>query len=62
MGPTNKARAAGVSASSFFDLKAELAKKEDEFAKTKAAGGSRYVVGGMKRPDKVSEIRDQYVQ
>ncbi|OAX41188.1 hypothetical protein K503DRAFT_686013 [Rhizopogon vinicolor AM-OR11-026] len=52
MAPASKARAAGVSASSFFDLKAELAKKEDEFARTKAAGGSRYVVGGIKRPDK----------
>ncbi|KAG1887299.1 hypothetical protein F4604DRAFT_1241607 [Suillus subluteus] len=52
MAPTNKARAAGVSASSFFDLKAEIAKKEDEFARTKAAGGSKYMVGGVKRPDK----------
>lgn len=52
MAPTNKARAAGVSASSFFDLKAEIAKKEDEFARTKAAGGSKYTVGGAKRPGK----------
>ncbi|KAG1779149.1 hypothetical protein EV702DRAFT_124115 [Suillus placidus] len=52
MAPTNKARAAGVSASSFFDLKAEIAKKEDELARTKAAGGSKYTVGGAKRPDK----------
>ncbi|KAG1750136.1 hypothetical protein EDB19DRAFT_90630 [Suillus lakei] len=52
MAPTNKARAAGVSASSFFDLKAEIAKKEDEFARSKAAGGSKYTVGGVKRPDK----------
>ncbi|KAG1771011.1 hypothetical protein EDD22DRAFT_14005 [Suillus occidentalis] len=52
MAPTNKARAAGVSASSFFDLKAEIAKKEDEFARNKAAGGSKYTVGGVKRPDK----------
>ncbi|KAG2355047.1 hypothetical protein BDR07DRAFT_1493732 [Suillus spraguei] len=36
----------------FFDLKAEIAKKEDEFARTKAAGGSKYTVGGVKRPDK----------
>ncbi|KAG0705651.1 hypothetical protein DFH29DRAFT_1029763 [Suillus ampliporus] len=49
---TNKAKKAGVSATSFFDLKAEIAKKEDEFARTKAAGGSRYTVGGIKRPDK----------
>lgn len=52
MAPTNKARAAGVSASSFFDLKAEIAKKEDEFVRNKAAGGSKYTVGGVKRPDK----------
>ncbi|KAG2133647.1 uncharacterized protein EDB93DRAFT_859841 [Suillus bovinus] len=52
MAPTNKARAAGVSASSFFDLKAEIAKKEDEFTRAKAAGGSKYTVGGVKRPDK----------
>ncbi|OAX41184.1 hypothetical protein K503DRAFT_864070 [Rhizopogon vinicolor AM-OR11-026] len=30
MAPASKARAAGVSASSFFNLKAELANKEDE--------------------------------
>ncbi|KAG2140111.1 hypothetical protein DEU56DRAFT_798683 [Suillus clintonianus] len=56
MAPTNKARTAGVSASSFFDLKAEIAKKEDEFSRTKAAGGSRYTVGGVKRPDKKPTI------
>lgn len=50
MAPTNKARAAGVSASSFFDLKAELAKKEEQFAKDKAAGKSTSLV---ERPDKV---------
>ena len=33
MAPTDKARAAGVSASSFLDLKAELAKKESDFKK-----------------------------
>ncbi|KAL7279020.1 hypothetical protein ACG7TL_006853 [Trametes sanguinea] len=41
-----------VSASSFFDLKAELAKKEQEFAKNKAAGKSAAIVGGVKRDDK----------
>jgi hypothetical protein len=35
---TNKAKAAGVSASSFLDLKAELAVKEQDFLKSKAAG------------------------
>lgn len=52
MAPNNKARAAGVSASSFFDLKAELAKKEEEVAKNRAAG-KHTLVGGVKRPDKV---------
>lgn len=40
MPPKNKAKAAGISASSFFDLKAEIAKQEEEFAKSKAAGKS----------------------
>lgn len=53
MAPVPKAKAAGVSAGSFLDLKAELAKKEEEFAQKKAAGKSRAVVGGVKRPDKV---------
>ena len=50
----NKAKAAGISASSFFDLKAELSKHENQFAKNKAAGKSTTIVGGVKRPDKVS--------
>ncbi|KAH0832948.1 hypothetical protein J3R83DRAFT_11920 [Lanmaoa asiatica] len=37
MPPTDKAKAAGISVTSFFDLKAELAKKSDEFVRTKAA-------------------------
>lgn len=49
---SSKAKAKGVSASSFFDLKAELAKQESEFAKSKAAGKSTQIVGGIKRPDK----------
>jgi len=54
MAPTDKAKAAGISVTSFFDLKAELAKKTDEFARTKAAGGPKYVPGeGRTRPDKV---------
>ena len=40
MAPPNKAKAAGVSASSFLDLKAELAKKESEFTKKGAARSS----------------------
>ena len=54
MPPKNKAKAAGISASSFFDLKAELGKQEEVFAKNKAAGKKNAViVGGAKRPDKV---------
>ncbi|KAI0368746.1 hypothetical protein BV20DRAFT_968832 [Pilatotrama ljubarskyi] len=52
MPPVDKAKAAGVSASSFFDLKAELAKKEEEFTKNKAAGKANAIVGGVKRNDK----------
>ncbi|EMD34134.1 hypothetical protein CERSUDRAFT_98059 [Gelatoporia subvermispora B] len=52
MPPRDKSKAAGVSASSFFDLKAELAKKEEEFTKAKAAGKATALVGGVKRPDK----------
>ncbi len=50
MAPSNKARAAGVSASSFLDLKAELSRKEEELSKAKASGK---VVAAVKRPDKV---------
>ncbi|KZT07629.1 uncharacterized protein LAESUDRAFT_651046 [Laetiporus sulphureus 93-53] len=56
MAPKNKAKAAGVSASSFFDLKAELLKKEEEFAKNKAAGKPTTLVGGVKRADKKPTI------
>ncbi|KAG6374479.1 hypothetical protein JVT61DRAFT_4522 [Boletus reticuloceps] len=53
MPPVDKAKAAGVSVTSFFDLKAELAKKSDEFARTKTVGGSKHVPGeGRTRPDK----------
>ncbi|KAF9476686.1 hypothetical protein BDN70DRAFT_934823 [Pholiota conissans] len=48
----SKSKAKGISASSFFDLKAELSKQEAEFAKSKAAGKSTAIVGGVKRPDK----------
>ena len=52
MAPKNKAKAAGVSASSFLDLKAELSRKEEELSKAKASGK---VVAAVKRPDKVCE-------
>ena len=47
MAPPNKAKAAGVSASSFLDLKAELAKKESEFTKksaTRSSGGDKVCI------------------
>ncbi|KAF9496780.1 hypothetical protein BDN71DRAFT_1429978 [Pleurotus eryngii] len=47
-----KAKAAGISATSFFDLKAELSKQEADFSKSKAAGKAAAVVGGITRPDK----------
>jgi hypothetical protein len=53
MSHVSKSRAKGISASSFFDLKAELSKQEADFAKAKAAGGSTKIIGGVKRPDKV---------
>lgn len=48
---TNKAKAAGIGASSFLDLKAELAGKEKEIAENKTAG--KKTTGGQ-RPGKVS--------
>jgi hypothetical protein len=39
--------------SSFFDLKAEIAKQEEAFAKNQATGKSKLIIGGVKRPDKV---------
>jgi len=56
MSHANKSRAKGISASSFFDLKAELSKQETDFAKAKAAGSSTKIIGGVKRPDKVGTI------
>ncbi|CAE6425844.1 unnamed protein product [Rhizoctonia solani] len=42
-----------VNAASFFDLKAELAKHEDAFAKSKLSKGKvEPIVGGSKQPDK----------
>ncbi|KAJ7592997.1 hypothetical protein C8J56DRAFT_779666 [Mycena floridula] len=48
---SSKSKAKGISASSFFDLKAELSKQEQEFAKNKAAGKTT-IIGGVHRPDK----------
>jgi hypothetical protein len=49
---TNKAKAAGVGASSFLDLKAELAAKEKEIAENKAVG--KRIASGGQKPGKVS--------
>ncbi|KAG8968603.1 hypothetical protein FRC03_006723 [Tulasnella sp. 419] len=51
---SGKPKGSGVTSASFFDLKAELSKKEDEFAKSKAAGKGKAspIVGGIKRDDK----------
>lgn len=48
---TSKGKGKGVSTSSFFELRAEIAKHEEEFTKNKAAGKTA-IVGGVKRPDK----------
>jgi len=49
---TNKAKAAGVGASSFLDLKAEIASKEKEITENKAAGKKHTTAG--RKPGKVS--------
>jgi hypothetical protein len=48
-----KGKAAGVNVSSFWDLKAELAKQEASLAAKKAAGSQLMLQGGVKRPEKV---------
>lgn len=53
MSHASKSKAKGISASSFFDLKAELSKQEADFAKAKGSGKSTAIIGGVKRPDKV---------
>jgi hypothetical protein len=48
---TNKAKATGISASSFLDLKAELSVHQQEFLKNKAAGNT--TIRGLGKPVKV---------
>lgn len=43
MAPATKGKAGGVSATSFFDLKSELAKQAEEFTKNKATTGAKYL-------------------
>ncbi|KDQ57185.1 hypothetical protein JAAARDRAFT_194353 [Jaapia argillacea MUCL 33604] len=51
MAPVDKAKAAGVSATSFLDLKAELAKHQDDFSKQKGSAKNAGVFsGGPKKP------------
>ena len=49
---TNRAKAAGVGASSFLDLKAELAAKEKEISENKAVG--KKTTSGGQKPGKVN--------
>ena len=53
MAPNTKTKSKAISASSFLELKAELAKKEEDLTKLKAAGHST-TVQGAKRTVKVS--------
>ncbi|TFK47864.1 hypothetical protein OE88DRAFT_1636114 [Heliocybe sulcata] len=50
MAPVTKAKAAGVSASSFLDLKAELAKHEEQSSKTKGPKNTPLYAGPSKKP------------
>jgi hypothetical protein len=50
---STKGKAAGVNVSSFWDLKAELAKQEASLAAKKAAGSQLILKGGVKHPEKV---------
>ena len=54
--PIDKAKAAGISTSSFHDLKAHLAKQEQELTRKKAAGESTSIAG-VARPEKVCCMR-----
>lgn len=56
MAPSSKAKAKGVSASSFLDLKAELAKQETEFGK-KGKGLRASGAGSAPRGEKVRSYR-----
>ncbi|KAI5982679.1 hypothetical protein EDC04DRAFT_2885077 [Pisolithus marmoratus] len=53
MAPATKSKAGGVSATSFFDLKSELAKQAEEFTKNKATTGAKYLSEAKKTKSKV---------
>ena len=49
-------KAKSFAASSLLDLKAELAQQEADAKTRRAAGGKKeYIIGGVKRPEKVRE-------
>ncbi|KAF8992850.1 hypothetical protein BDQ17DRAFT_1253506 [Cyathus striatus] len=50
MSHASKSKAKGISASSFFDLKAEISKQEEEFARNRTIG--KCTARGVKRADK----------
>ncbi|KIL64469.1 hypothetical protein M378DRAFT_11472 [Amanita muscaria Koide BX008] len=54
MAPTTKTKSKATSASSFLELKAELAKKEEELSKLKAAGQSTSIQGAKRSEKKPS--------
>ncbi|KAF9266610.1 hypothetical protein L218DRAFT_78749 [Marasmius fiardii PR-910] len=56
MSHNSKAKAKGISATSFFDLKAEIVKQEEESARNKIAGKSTAIIGGVPRPGKKTTI------
>ena len=55
---TNKAKAAGFGASSFLDLKAEVASKEKEITENRAAG--KKTTSSGRKPGKVSGSSPSY--
>ena len=54
MAPTNKAKAAGVSAGSFLELRAQVAKQKESLSK-----GSTTAVGGKKKVEKVRSLNSK---
>ena len=53
MAPNNKAQAAGVSSGSFLELRSQVEKQKQIYAKEKAAGNASAIVGKQKRKGKV---------
>ncbi|KAI6008140.1 hypothetical protein F5J12DRAFT_905254 [Pisolithus orientalis] len=58
MAPATKGKAGGVSATSFFDLKSELAKQAEEFTKNKATTGAKYLSEAKKTKSTTWARRD----